>query len=128
MASRNEAQVVSGDSGSSVFYKRNGLWELIGIVNAQYSTYADQSTLNAVYGNYTTFADMSYYRSEIMSIMNAPENPNYSVMGDVNLDGDVTGGVVGRRPDGRHCRLRVPAGDTTTAPAWELLLPGRTAT
>jgi hypothetical protein len=89
----NESQVVSGDSGSSVFYKRSGQWELIGVVNALYSTAENQSTTNAVYGNYTTFADLTYYRSEILSIMNA--NPNYSVMGDVNLDGVVNGNGTG---------------------------------
>ncbi|MGD9635967.1 MAG: hypothetical protein AB7G28_08525 [Pirellulales bacterium] len=87
----NEAQVVGGDSGSSVFFKRNGVWELIGIVNAQLSGLGvdGQSTANAVYGNYTTFADLSYYRSDILNIMNA--NANYSVLGDINLDGFVTG-------------------------------------
>ena len=58
----------------------------------------NQSTANAVYGNYTTFADMSYYRSEILNIMNA--NPNYSVMGDINLDGVVTGSTAGGVPTG----------------------------
>lgn len=93
----NEAQVVAGDSGSSVFYKRNGVWELIGIVNAQLTgiqgpngQYLDaQNTANAVYGNYSTFADLSYYRSDILNIMST--NPNYSVLGDINLDGVVTG-------------------------------------
>lgn len=94
----NEAQVVSGDSGSSVFYKRNGAWELIGIVNAQYSTLENQANTNAVYGNYTTFADLTYYRSEIQSIMNG--NPNYSIMGDINLDGVVSGTVTNGVPTG----------------------------
>jgi hypothetical protein len=96
----NEAQVVTGDSGSGVFYKRNNVWELIGIVNAQPPISQGQSAMNAVYTGYTSFADMSYYRSEILSIMNAPENQNYSVMGDVNLDGAVTGGVVAGIPTG----------------------------
>ena len=94
----NEAQVVSGDSGSSVFYKRNGQWELIGIVNALYSTVENQSSANAVYGNYTTFADLTYYRNEILNIMNA--NPDYSVLGDVNLDGIVSGATTGGVPTG----------------------------
>jgi hypothetical protein len=94
----NEAQVVSGDSGSSVFYKRNGVWELIGIINAQYSTVENQNNSYAVYGNYSTFADMTYYRSEIMNIMNS--NPNYSVIGDVNLDGVVSGSTANGVPTG----------------------------
>jgi hypothetical protein len=87
----NEAQAVSGDSGSSVFFKRNGVWELIGIVNAVLapSGYDGQSTSIAPYGSYTTFADLSYYRPEILKIMNA--NPDYSVIGDIDLDGVVSG-------------------------------------
>ncbi len=88
-----EAQVVAGDSGSAVFYKRNAAWELIGVVNALYSTYENQSSSNAVYGNYTTFADLSYYHNEIMNIINA--NPNYSLIGDINLDGSVSGNGTG---------------------------------
>jgi hypothetical protein len=88
-----EVQAVGGDSGSAVFYKRGGHWELIGIVNAQHSDYENQSSSHAVYGNYTTFADLSYYRNEIMNIIN--ENPNYSVMGDINLDGAVSGNGTG---------------------------------
>ena len=94
----NETQVVNGDSGSAVFYKRNGQWELIGVVNATYSTYENQSTLNAVYGNYSTFADLSFYHNEIVNIMNA--HTNYSVMGDINLDGVVTGSTTGGAPTG----------------------------
>ena len=121
----NEAQVVSGDSGSSVFFKRNGVWELIGIVNAQYSTLENQNNTYAVYGNYTTFADLSYYRNQILSIMNA--NPNYSVLGDVNLDGVVSGSMTDGVPTGDIAAF-VLAGVTTTAPAVAPSRRGRTAT
>jgi hypothetical protein len=103
----NEAQVVGGDSGSAVFYKRGGQWELIGIVNASYSSYENQfasisnggtGSGTAMYGNYTTFADLSFYHNEILNIMNA--NQNYSVMGDINLDGVVTGSTTGGAPTG----------------------------
>jgi hypothetical protein len=43
----------------------------------------------APYGAQTFFADLSYYRAQIQSIMTA--NANYSVLGDINLDGAVTG-------------------------------------
>lgn len=89
----NESQVVAGDSGSAVFYKRNGQWELVGIVNALYSTVEHQSTSYAVYGNYTTFADLQFYRNEILAIMN--DHPYDLVMGDVNLDGSVVGNGTG---------------------------------
>jgi hypothetical protein len=42
---------------------------------------------------YTSFADLTYYRNEIFDIMNA--HTNYSVMGDVNLDGVVSGNGTG---------------------------------
>jgi len=95
----NEFQAVSGDSGSAIFHKRNGQWELIGIVNGIHSTYDNQpgpfsnppSLSTAVYGNYTLFADLSYYRNEILSIINDPEMKKFSINGDVNLDGLVSG-------------------------------------
>jgi hypothetical protein len=103
----NEAQVVGGDSGSGVFYKRDGKWELIGIVNAQLTGIKvagqlldGQSTANAVYGNYSTFADLSYYRDEINRIMTDSESAGYSIMGDVNLDGVVNGSTAGGVPSG----------------------------
>ena len=84
----NEAQGLPGDSGSAVFYKRNGQWELIGIVNAVF-TYPNQPTMAAIYGNVTTFADLSFYRGEIFNVING--HTSYSVMGDINLDGVVNG-------------------------------------
>ena len=96
----NEAQVVAGDSGSGVFYKRNGAWELIGIVNSQLTgirvnnQFLDgQSTLNAVYGNFTSFADLTYYRSNVVQMMD-------TLRADVNLDGVLTGGIAGGIPTG----------------------------
>ena len=93
----NEAQAVSNDSGSAVFSKASGQWELLGIINANI-TYENQPGPTAIYGNYTTFADMTYYRPDILRIMSA--NPNYSVLGDVNLDGVVSGTTIGGVPTG----------------------------
>lgn len=92
----NETQTVAGDSGSAVFYKRAGNWELLGIVNAVFPPLSyDRSpgTTTAVYGSYTTFADLSFYRDEILRIMN--DHPYDLVMGDVNLDGVVGGNGTG---------------------------------
>lgn len=101
----NESQSVGGDSGSAVFSKASGQWELIGIVNANY-VYENQpgpfstppSVPTAIYGNYTTFADLTYYRGEILRIMS--DHPDYSVPGDVNLDGVVSGAMTGGVPTG----------------------------
>lgn len=91
-AGNYEAQAVDRDSGSAVFHKSGAQWELIGIVNTIY-TYNNQPGLSAFDGDYTSFADLTYYRSEILNIMNA--HADYSVMGDVNLDGVITGNGTG---------------------------------
>lgn len=82
-----EAQAADRDSGSAVFHKNGSQWELLGIVNTVY-TYENQPQLAVAFGTYTSFADLTYYRNEILNIMNS--HTNYSVMGDVNLDGAVT--------------------------------------
>lgn len=82
-----EAQAADHDSGTAVFRKNGSQWELIGVVNTVY-TYQNQPFATAVFGTYTSFADLTYYRNEILNIMNF--HTNYSVMGDVNLDGLVT--------------------------------------
>ncbi len=89
--SQYEAQAQGGDSGGAVFYKRGGEWELIGIMNA-ILTYPDQHPAWAVYGNATSFADLSTYRPLIEGIM---ANTDYSILGDINLDGVVSGNGTG---------------------------------
>lgn len=93
-ASPYEAQAISGDSGSSVFRKNpsTNKWELAGIVNAVF-TFTNQPGGTAVYGDLTTFADLSYYRNSIYSIINS--HPAYSLLGDLNLDGVVSGNGTG---------------------------------
>lgn len=92
-----EAQAVGGDSGSSVFYKRGGQWEMVGTVvaNLLYSGQSwsgfNQANALAMYGNATAFADLSNYRNQILSIMSS----DYSIAGDVNLDGVVSGNGTG---------------------------------
>jgi len=88
----HEAQVIDGDSGSAVFYNRGGNWELAGVVNATF-TYPNQPSNWAVYGDATSFSDLSVYYDEIYDVIDA--HANYSVPGDVNLDGAVTGDGTG---------------------------------
>lgn len=92
----HEAQVVDGDSGSAVFYKNGGQWQLAGIVNTML-TYTNQSKDKAVYGNGSTFADLSYYnkpyQGSICDVMLTCGN--YSIVGDINLDGIVSGDGTG---------------------------------
>jgi hypothetical protein len=90
-----EAQAIGGDSGAAVFHKRGGQWELVGIINSIF-TYADQPGA-AVYGNATTMASLSYYNQDYLhSIKDIIEShPDYSIIGDVNLDGIVSGDGMG---------------------------------
>jgi hypothetical protein len=95
-----ESQAVSGDSGGSVFYNRGTEadpdWVLAGIVNATF-IYGNQPRIYAVYNNATTFADLSYYnkpyKTSICDVMKTCGS--YSIVGDVNLDGNVTGDGTG---------------------------------
>ena len=90
-----EAQAVDGDSGSAVFQKRNGQWQLVGLINFVYTRFPDTDTAapnqpgfpnpTAVYENLTAFADLSFYHGEIFNIINS--NSNYSILGDIDLDG-----------------------------------------
>jgi hypothetical protein len=67
--SDNEAQVVVGDSGGAVFVKQAGEWSLAGIIIAT-GLFPDQpgGAYTAVYGDGTYFADLSYYRPQIMAL------------------------------------------------------------
>jgi hypothetical protein len=91
-----ESQAVGGDSGSAVFYKNGSQWELAGIVNS-ILIYNNQNVLFGVYGDVTTFSDLSYYnkpyQGSICDVMKTCGN--YSAVGDVNLDGVVSGNGAG---------------------------------
>ena len=93
-----EVQAVPGDSGSAVFFKRPGSnqWELAGIVNAAF-TYTSQPDGTAMFGNATMFTDLSKYNQNYFhSIQNIiATHADYSLSGDVNLDGIVSGNGTG---------------------------------
>jgi hypothetical protein len=91
-----EFQAITGDSGGAVFYKRGAQWELAGIMNAQI-TFEDQPPGTAVYGNATTMSALSYYNQNYTnSIKDIIEShADYSISGDVNLDGIVSGNGAG---------------------------------
>lgn len=89
----HEAQAVAGDAGSAVFHGRDGRWELAGVVievSAEL-VFPGQTATWAVFGNHTALADISVYNDEIETVMSS--HPEYSVMGDLNLDGDVWDGT-----------------------------------
>ena len=89
-----EAQAVNGDSGSAVFRKNGTKWELAGIVNANF-VFTNQPVNSAVFGDLTTFADLAVYHDQIFNVINAHPDDSVSVLGDVNLDGVVSGNGTG---------------------------------
>jgi hypothetical protein len=95
-----ESQAVASDSGGAVFYNRGTDevpdWVLSGIVNGNI-TLPNQPGSYALYGNSTAFADLSYYNQPYQfSICDFMKTCGaYGAMGDVNLDGDVTGNGTG---------------------------------
>jgi len=70
----HEAQAVAGDSGGAVFVDNGGTWSLNGVMLTVllYETQPDGNR-TAVIGNETVMADLSVYRSEILSITAIPE-------------------------------------------------------
>jgi hypothetical protein len=81
----SEAQALSGDSGSAMFYNEAGVWKLAGLIYAVGSEDPDQPdvTLNAVYGNVTLAADLSFYASQIYAITAIPELSGFWLLSSV---------------------------------------------
>lgn len=69
----NEAQAAYGDSGGAVFSKNGSSWELAGLMLAVdgFSGQPDPGA-NAVFGDVTFSADLSFYRSQITAIVPEP--------------------------------------------------------
>jgi hypothetical protein len=61
----DEMQVLNGDSGGGVFVKRNGEWELAGILFLHVA-YNGQPADTAVFNNLTAAVDLSFYRDQII--------------------------------------------------------------
>lgn len=71
-AKSQEAQGVAGDSGGAVFVDNGSAWILSGVM-LTVLLYENQPAYTAVIGDQTVMADLSYYRSEILSITSIPE-------------------------------------------------------
>jgi len=72
----NDAQGYSGDSGGGVFHKDgSGNWSLVGVMFS-ISTNASQPSNLSIFGNQTFIANLSVYRSQILSIMGANHAPS----------------------------------------------------
>ena len=90
------AQAAYGDFGGGVFHKNGSTWELTGLMVgvAGFSGQPDPEE-NAVYGNDTIVADLSFYRPQIMAIV--PE-PHPMVLAASGLGGLVLWRLLRRRP------------------------------
>lgn len=80
----NESQAALGDSGSGVFILNGGNWELAGIALAV-GGFSGQPDNTAVFGNETYYADLSFYRSQILTIIPEPGSAALSVMALLGL-------------------------------------------
>jgi hypothetical protein len=78
----HEAQAVTGDSGGAVFSFNGSTWELSGMMFAV-SSYETQpgGSNTAVFGVQTAIADLSYYRTEILSIIPEPATGALGLLG-----------------------------------------------
>ena len=92
-----EGQVVWGDSGGGVFVKQSGKWNLAGIVIAQ-DAYSGQPFASAAFGNGSYFADLSFYRDQIVAIT-VPE-PGAGVQAAIAGAAALLAAAAGRRRRG----------------------------
>jgi hypothetical protein len=65
---RHESQAAVGDSGGAAFIEREGRYELAGILIA-IAAFPGQPPATALYGNFTTAADLSVYRSTLAALL-----------------------------------------------------------
>jgi len=77
-----EAQAVVGDSGGGVFSYNSGSWSLSGMMSVV-STYETQpgGSETAIYGSETYIADLSFYRSQILTIIPEPSSSVFVLLG-----------------------------------------------
>ncbi|ARN55952.1 trypsin-like peptidase domain-containing protein [Sedimentisphaera salicampi] len=71
---------VEHDSGSGLFVKNNGEWELAGIAHA-IGSYSGQPDRTRVYGNTSYYSDLSQYSGQINDIITIPEPASLLTLG-----------------------------------------------
>jgi len=69
----HEAMAANGDSGGAVFVDDGVYWELGGVIYT-IAQYDGQDADDALYGNLTYSADLSYYRDQILDIVYPCDN------------------------------------------------------
>ena len=65
---RHEAQAAIGDSGGAALIRREGRFELAGVLFAV-SSFSDQPPETALYENLTHAADLSFYRPTLAALL-----------------------------------------------------------
>lgn len=95
----NEAQGAAGDSGGPVFWKdgkgtastADDEWVLAGLMHGVYPTNGNNALIGA-FTSFTAISDLSlsHYRNQIEGARG-----RFSLLGDADLDGIVTGSIVG---------------------------------
>ena len=68
------------DSGSGLFAKNGGEWELVGIADLV-GSYSGQPAGTSVYGNSAIYADLYAYSDQIEQIMLVPEPATIAILG-----------------------------------------------
>lgn len=88
----DEAQAAGGDSGGPVFWKDGNDWVLAGLMHVVYPANNNNALLGA-FGSHTVISDLSYsdYYDEIAALR---AEDRYGKIGDVDLDGSITGSIV----------------------------------
>lgn len=88
----DEAQAQAGDSGGPVFWKEDGEWVLGGVMHAVFPANNRVALLGA-FTSHTVISDFSYddYYDEIAALR---AESRYANMGDIDLDGSITGEIV----------------------------------
>jgi hypothetical protein len=88
-----EAQAALGDSGGGVFHETDDGWELVGIMTST-QLLGNQPADTVVFGDLTTIADLSVYRTQIMTALNRREPLWQNQVNFFDVSG--TGGVTPR--------------------------------
>lgn len=105
-STENEFQGAGGDSGGPVFAKNgSGEWELVGVFHGIYLL--NNQPLSApwpIFGQYTAFSDLSqsHYYDQIELLRSST---SYSIMGDTDLDGVISGEVINGAATGDLARI-----------------------